>query len=114
MGLFRKKASPVLGIDISSTAVKLIELRRADGRYRVECYAVEPLPQNAVVEKNITNLEAVAETVRGAVKRSQTRLKEAAAAVPASSAISRTLVMDGNLGDDELLHRELQALGEVG
>ena len=52
LGLFNKKANTLLGIDISSTSVKLLELSRQGDRYRVEAYAVEPLPANAVVEKS--------------------------------------------------------------
>ena len=54
MGLFSRKSQPVIGIDVSSTAVKLLELSKHGDKYRVEAYAVEPLPPNAVVEKNIT------------------------------------------------------------
>ena len=54
MGLFSEKKVPLLGLDISSTAVKLLELSQHNGRggvrYRVERYAVEPLPSTAVVE----------------------------------------------------------------
>jgi len=100
--LFRKKPAPVLGIDISSTSVKLIELRRHDQRFRVENFAVEPLAQNAVIEKNISNLEAVIEGLRAAVRRSQTKLRQAAVAVPGSSAISRTLTLPAGLSGDEL------------
>ncbi|MCO6441108.1 MAG: pilus assembly protein PilM [Nitrococcus mobilis] len=100
---FRKQGSPLLGIDISSTAVKLIELRRLNTeRLRVESYAIEPLPQNAVVEKNITNLEAVSESVRAALKRAQTKVKEAAVAVSSSSAISKTLTLPAHLGTDDM------------
>ena len=53
MGLVTKTQSPLIGVDISSTAVKLLQLARTGDRYRVEHYAVEPLPPNAVVEKNI-------------------------------------------------------------
>lgn len=102
MALFRKKPVPVLGIDVSSTSVKLIELRRHDQRFRVESFAVEPLAQNAVIEKNISNLEAVTEGLRGAVRRSQTKLRQAAVAVPGSSAISRTLTLAAGLSEDEL------------
>jgi type IV pilus assembly protein PilM len=59
LGLFNKKTNTLLGIDISSTSVKLLELSRQGDRYRVEAYAVEPLPANAVVEKNIAELEGV-------------------------------------------------------
>ena len=49
---FRRKSPLVLGIDISTAAVKLLELSRQGVRYRVESYAVEPLPQDAVIDKN--------------------------------------------------------------
>ena len=49
LGLLKKKANTLLGIDVSSTTVKLLELSRAGGRYKVEAYAVEPLPPGAVV-----------------------------------------------------------------
>jgi len=102
VALFSKKADPVLGIDISSTAVKLIELRQGSGRYRVESYAAEPLPQNAVVEKNIANLEAVSECIRSALRRSHTKLREAAVAVPSSSAISKVISVQSGLSEDEM------------
>lgn len=110
MGLFRKKSPPLLGIDISSTAVKLLELKHQDGRFRVESYAVEPLPPNAVVEKSISDIDAVSEAIKGAVKRSRTRLRSAALAVPGSAAISKTIAMPSNLGEQELQAQiELQA-----
>jgi len=62
LGLFNKKAGSLLGIDISSTTVKLIELSRSGNRYRVEAYAVEPLPANAVLEKSIVDLDGVGQT----------------------------------------------------
>ena len=52
-GLFGKKSNAMLGLDISSTSVKLLELSRSGDRYRVEAYGVEPLPPSAVIEKNI-------------------------------------------------------------
>ena len=48
-GLFSNKSSILLGLDISSTSVKLLELSKSGARYRVESYGVEPLPPNAVV-----------------------------------------------------------------
>ena len=110
MGLFRKKTPPLLGIDISSTAVKLLELKRQDSRLRVESYAVEPLPANAVVEKSISDIEAVAEAIKSAVKRSRSKVRTAAVAVPGSAAISKTIAMPADLGEQELEAQiELQA-----
>ena len=81
MGLFTPKAPALIGVDISSTAVKLLQLTQNGTRYRVEHYAVEPLPPNAVVEKNIVEVEAVGEAIKRAFARSGARTKFASASV---------------------------------
>ena len=100
--LFKRTTPPILGLDISSTAVKLLELSRSGSRYRVESYAVEPLPPNAVVEKNITDVDAVGEAVSRAVKRSGTRAKHVAVAIAGSSVITKVIPMPAGLNDDEM------------
>lgn len=102
MGLLGNAKTPLVGIDISSTAVKLLQLSENAGRYRVEHYAVEPLPPNAVVEKNIVQPEAVGEAIKRAVARSGTRLKHAAAAVSGSSVITKIIPVQGDLDEDAL------------
>ena len=49
MGLLKRKKPAILGLDISSTSVKLLELTQDGDTYRVQSLAVEPLPDNAVV-----------------------------------------------------------------
>jgi len=100
--LFTRKTPQVVGLDISSTAVKILELSRSGNRYRVEAYAVEPLPPNSVVEKNITDVEAVGEAVRRAVKRAGSRCRNAAVAVAGSSVITKVVPMPNSLSDDEM------------
>lgn len=102
LGLFKKKANTLLGIDISSTSVKLLELSRTGGRYKVEAYAVEPLPLNAVVEKNIAELEGVGQALNRVLAKAKTGLRQAAVAVAGSAVITKTIEMDGNLSEDEL------------
>jgi type IV pilus assembly protein PilM len=102
VGLFASKKPPLVGVDVSSTAVKLLQLSQSGGRYRVEHYAVEPLPPNAVVEKNIVEVEAVGEAIKRAVNRSQSRIKHAAAAVAGSAVITKTIPMQANLSEDEM------------
>jgi len=99
--LGRKKPT-ILGLDISTTAVKLLELSKSGDKYRVESYAVEPLPPNSVIEKNISDVEGVGEAIRRAVKRSGSRAKFAAAAVAGSSVITKVISMQANLSDDEM------------
>jgi type IV pilus assembly protein PilM len=100
--LFSRKNPPLVGLDISSTAIKLLELSRSGGRYRVESYTVEPLPANSVVEKSIADVEAVGEAIRRAVKRSGTKCKFAAVAVAGSAVITKVISMPASLGDDEM------------
>lgn len=100
-GLFTKKKPPLVGIDISSSAVKVLELSKQGEHYRVERYAVEPLPQNAVVEHKIAEVEQVASAVQRAVKRSGTRLKHVAVAVPAIHVITKTIRMPAKMTDEE-------------
>jgi type IV pilus assembly protein PilM len=102
VGLLGNTKAPLVGVDISSTAVKLLQLSESGGRYRVEHYAVEPLPPNAVVEKNIVEVEAVGEAIKRAVARSGTKLKHGAAAVSGSSVITKIIPMQGDLEEDEL------------
>ena len=102
MALLGRKKPILLGIEISSTTIKLLELARVAGVYRVEIYAVEPLPPNAVVEKNITDVELVGEAVGRAVKKSGTRTKTAACAVPGSAAITKVISMPADLSEDEM------------
>ena len=74
--LFKAKAPPLFGLDISSSSVKMLEIVDAGkGAYRVERYAIEALPRDAVVDGNISNLEAVTESVRRAHKRLGSRTK---------------------------------------
>ncbi|MDG1204826.1 MAG: pilus assembly protein PilM [Pseudomonadales bacterium] len=92
----------MLGLDISSTSVKLLELSRSGGRYRVESYGVEPLPNNAVVEKNISDVEGVGEAIERLVARSKTKVKNAAVAVAGSAVITKTIEMSAALSEQEM------------
>jgi len=110
VGFLSRKHPHVLGVDVSSTAVKLLELSGSDDKYRVESYAVEPLPPNAVVEKNITEVEAVGEAIRRATRRSGTKNKLAALAVAGSAVITKVITMPGEMGDEEMASQiELEA-----
>ncbi len=92
----------MLGLDISSTSVKLLELSRSGTDYKVERYGVEPLPENAVVEKNISDVEGVGEAIQRLVERCKTKVKQAAVAVTGSAVITKTIEMGATLTDDEM------------
>ena len=92
----------MLGLDISSTSVKLLELSKSGSDYRVESYGVEPLPENAVVEKNISDVEGVGEAIQRLLERCKTKVKNAAVAVAGSAVITKTIEMSAVLNEDEM------------
>ena len=102
MSLLSRKKPVILGLDISSTSVKLLELEKDGNNYRVQSLAVEPLPDNAVVEKNFQDVEAIGETIQKAVKRSGTKARLAAVAVAGSAVITKIINMPANLSESEL------------
>lgn len=109
--IFRPKARQLTGLDISSSSVKLVELSGSekDG-YRLERYAVEPLPRDAVADGNIASLEAVSEAVRRALRRMGSGVSQVAVALPASAVITKKIILPGGMRDQEM---ELQVESEA-
>ncbi|TFV99582.1 pilus assembly protein PilM [Oxalobacteraceae bacterium OM1] len=101
--LFGKKSQPLVGVDISTSGVKLVELSDAGkGEYRLERFASEPLPRGAVIDGNIENIEQVSEAVRRVWKKSGTRSKQVALGMPPASVITKKIILPAGLSDDQL------------
>lgn len=90
---FFSRKSNLLGIDISSSAVKLVEMTRKGREYCIESYAVAPLLEGVCNEKDIVEAEPVAEAIRKVVRDSRTRLRSCALAIPTSMAINKIISM---------------------
>ncbi|MCH9698108.1 MAG: pilus assembly protein PilM [Gammaproteobacteria bacterium] len=101
LSLTRKKQS-LVGIDISSAAVKLLEFSKSGSRYKVENYGVAPLPQDVVVDRNIADINVLSEALKAVVKQSGTKVKNAAVAVAGSSVITKVISMPADLNDKEM------------
>lgn len=99
---FGKSASTMLGVDISTTAVKILQLSASGNKYKVDNYIIRPLPPNSVVAKNISDIDAVGECISHAVSILKPALKEAAVAVAGSAVITRTIEMNASLSDSEM------------
>lgn len=94
---------PLVGIDISTSSVRLVELAQgAKGEIRLERYAAEPLPRNAVTDGNIENMDQVVEAVRRVWKKSGTRARHAALGMPPASVITKKIILPAGLPEDQL------------
>ncbi len=101
--LFNRQQPALLGLDISSSSVKLVELSHdKSGNLILDRCAMEPLERGWITDGNIEKFDEVAEAVRRVVKKSGTRTKNVALALPASAVISKKIILPGGLSDAEL------------
>ncbi len=101
--LLGRKAPALIGLDISSSSVKLVELGRdAAGDYIVERVASEPFGKGWINEGQIEKFDEVAEAVRRVVLRSGTKTRQVAMAMPQSAVITKKIVLPGGLREEEL------------
>jgi len=109
--LFSRQSSALLGLDISSSSVKLVELSRDKaGNLVLDRCAIEPLERGWITDGNVEKFDEVAEAVRRLVKKSGTRTKNVAMALPASAVITKKIILPGGLTDQEL---EIQVEAEA-
>jgi type IV pilus assembly protein PilM len=100
---FNEKTPPLIGVDISSSAVKMVELSStAKGVYRLEGYSIAPIAKDAIVEGNISGLEQVSESIRMAWRLLNSREKRAALALPSAAVITKKVLMADGLREDEM------------
>ncbi len=106
MALLSKTQQRLLGIDISSTAVKLIELSRSESKghheYRVDAFASGNLPPGSVDARKIKDTAAVSEVITEVVSRSGSSAKQAAVAVSGAAVISRVIQLPAGLSELEM------------
>ncbi len=101
----------MLGLDVSSSSVKLVELgRNKAGQLVLERCAIEPLERGWVSDGNIEKFDEVAEAVRRVVKKSGAKTRNVAMALPPSAVITKKIVLPGGLSDMEL---EMQVEAEA-
>ncbi|MDR2450644.1 MAG: pilus assembly protein PilM [Candidatus Accumulibacter sp.] len=103
LSIFSPKTRSLIGLDMSSSAVKMVELAN-DGKngYRVERYAIEVLPRDVVADGNIVNLEAAAETIKRAWRKLGSPTRSVAAALPASHVITKKIIVAADQKEEEL------------
>lgn len=103
LSFLKKKSKPLIGLDISSSSVKMVELSGKSAEdAKVERYAIESLPKGAVSEGNIVDLEGVIDAVRRCWKRLSSPTRNAALALPASAVITKRVFVPEGLREDEL------------
>lgn len=93
----------MVGLDISSSSVKLVELGHDKaGNLVLQHCAIEPLERGWISDGNIEKFDEVAEALRRLIKKSGTKTKNVAMALPPSAVITKKIILPGGMSDQEL------------
>ena len=79
-------------------------------RCALDRYAIEPIERGAITDGNIEKPEAVAESLARALKRLNTRTRDAALALPSAAVITKRITLPAGMTDEDY---ELQVEGEA-
>ncbi|MDR1530090.1 MAG: pilus assembly protein PilM [Burkholderiales bacterium] len=99
---FGSGASQVIGADIGSSSIKLVELSGKNGKFQLERYVIEVLPKDLIQDGNITNVDQVSDIFRRGFKRLGARTKLVAVALPSSTAITKKITVPADQKEEEL------------
>lgn len=109
--LFSQQLAPMLGLDVSASSVKLVELGQdKSGNLILECCAIVPLERGWINDGNIEKFDEVAEALRRLIKKSGTKTKNVAMALPPSAVITKKIILPGGMTDHDL---EMQVESEA-
>lgn len=109
--LFSRQPAPMLGLDISASSVKVVELGHDKaGNLVLEHCAIVPLERGWITDGNLEKFDEVAEAVRQVVKKSGTKTRNVAMALPPSAVITKKITLPGGMSDQEL---EMQVEAEA-
>lgn len=99
---FKSKHRSILGVDISSSSVKILELSLSGNQYRVEAYGRADMPENAMEGNAIKDVAGVAKSIKKVIEAAQFSSKSAALSVPDSSTISKVIQVNEGLNEQEI------------
>ena len=100
---FNESTPPLIGVDISTSAVKMVELSTVGkGAYRLEGYSIAAIPKDAITDGNVVGLEQVSDAVKLAWKLLGSREKRAALALPSAAVITKKVLMSADLREADM------------
>ena len=102
MKLLGTKSPPVMGLDIGSSSIRLLQLSQHGSSYRIDHFAIEPLPQGVIVEKSVQDIEAISGAIQSAVRNSGSNSKFCAVAVSGSAVFTKAISLPANLAEADI------------
>jgi type IV pilus assembly protein PilM len=100
--LLGTKNPPIIGLDIGASSIRLLQLSSHGSSYRIEHFAIEPLPQGVIVEKSVQDIEAISDAIKSAIRKSGSNSKYCAVAVSGSAVFTKTISLPSNLAQADI------------
>ena len=88
---FGSQKKDIIGVDIGSSSVKLVQLREAKGVYHLSSIGIAPLPPEAIVDGAIMDSSSVVEVIDDLVKSLKLKVKNVATSISGHSVIIRKI-----------------------
>jgi type IV pilus assembly protein PilM len=102
----------MLGLDVSASSIKLVELSQdRAGTFTLEHCGIELLERGWISDGNVEKFDEVADATRRLISKSGSRAKDVAMALPTSVVISKKIILPGGLSEREM---EVQVEAEAG
>lgn len=96
------KPNSLIGLDIGTAAIKLVQLNFKERGYQLTHYATAPLPVGAVIGKEIKDSGAVSRTLAQAFADVPIACKNVAIAIPDNQVISKIIQLEAGLTASEI------------
>lgn len=100
--LFKTKKRSVIGVDLSATAIKLMEVSYKSKQYCIENCVIAPLPHSVMEANSVKNTDAAAQIFKEKIGFLNISSKLIALAVPDCAVITKTIQMDESLSEHEI------------
>jgi len=91
--LLFQKEKPLLGLDIGSSSIKLIQLNEARGRLKLERFGIMHLPPELIVDGTVMDSGSVVETIKELFEEQKTKIKDVALSVSGHSVIVKKIIL---------------------
>jgi len=93
LNLFNRKSNALIAVDISSAAIKVVELGKVSGGFELKSMAIVPLPRDVIVENEIIDSMTVTQAIEDAVRIASPSSRDVVFAVSGNALIIKTVTM---------------------
>lgn len=89
--MFFSKTKDIIGIDIGSSSVKLVQIKKSGNSYILQNVGILPLPTEAIVDNSLMDTTSIVETIKTLVKSLGIKTKDVACSISGNSVIIRKI-----------------------